>query len=873
MEFLPKIKEKQWGKAFEQPMLDDWQRKRLFAFNKHDRRPIFAIDTPPPYVNTPIHIGHAFTYVIMDIIARFKRMSGFSVLFPLGLDKNGLPIEIQAEKTFGISMQTTPRETFISKCKELIAKSGDASIDSFRKLGISFNNWKVAYELGGRYDTDDREYRRMTQETFIRLWQKGLIYEDVKPTNYCPVCGTTISDAEVEYVQKQTALNHVKFYVKETATDMGEFVTIATTRPELLPACKLIIYNPEDARYAHLNGRTAVVPLFGHEVPIMPHPYAKPEFGTGLVMICSFGDYGDVRVLRELDMTPVYAIDTQGRMTRAAGKYKGMLVADARKAVIEDLRQQGLIVKEEPITQSQPVCWRSKNPIEFVSMKELYLKQVEFKDDMMKIANAMRFYAPESRQILIDWINSINIDWVISRRRYYGTEVPLWYCASCKTAVVPPAGKYYQPWKQSSPVKRCPKCGKTKFVGDTRTFDTWFDSSSSEYYVLGYMWDKPFWRKNMPCTLRPQGKEIVRTWLYFALLKAWLLDKLQAFENCWINMHVVDEKGEKMSKSIGNVIDPQDVLKRFGADAFRIWACLEGDISKGDVRCSFERIEGTSKFLTKFWNIARFISMFPQVPAAEAKKLRLEATDRWILAELAGLARFVKEKYEAYEFNAAVAAIRDFTWDVFAAHYLEMVKPRAYMLQSASQETKEKGKEAKPAKPEKPDEKTVVAAKAAWYTLHECLRTLLLLLAPPVPFVAERVWSQLYAKMKSESIHGQAFPSAGRPDKKLLELTKPIRDFNSAVWNLKKENGLSLRDPVNMPVPKELKQFERDLKLMHNLGVRIEPKPQVAKPEAAKPAPQPQKKPEQKKPEHKPEPRKHEAKTTEKKRPSKKRKV
>jgi len=857
VEFLPKIKEKQWDKAAEQQIFDDWQRKRLFAFSKKDKRPTFAIDTPPPYVNTPVHVGHAFTYVIMDIIARYRRMAGFNVLFPLGLDKNGLPIEIQAEKVFGISIATTPRETFIAKCKELIAKSGDASIESFKRLGISFNNWKVAYELGGRYDTDDREYRRMTQETFIRLWHKGLVYEDVKPTNYCPVCGTTISDAEVEYVTKQTMLNHVKFYVKETATDMGEFVTIATTRPELLPACKLILYNPEDTRYTHMNGRTAIVPMFGNEVPIMPHPYAKPDFGTGLVMICSFGDYGDVRVLRELDMTPTFAIDTQGRMTRAAGKYKGMLVTEARKAVIEDLRAQQLLVKEEPVTQSQPVCWRSKNPIEFVSMKELYLKQVESKDDMLKMANAMRFYAPESRQILIDWINSINIDWVISRRRYYGTEVPLWHCASCKTSVVPPPGKYYQPWKQSSPVKRCPKCGKSKFIGDTRTFDTWFDSSSSDYYILGYMWDKSFWKKSMPCTLRPQGKEIVRTWLYFSMLKAWLLDRQQAFENCWIHMHVVDDKGEKMSKSLGNVIDPQEMLKRFGADAFRVWVCLEGDISRGDVRCSFERIEGTSKFLTKFWNIARFISMFPQVQPQDAKKLKLEAADRWILAELANLVRFAKEKYDAYEFNAAVTAIRDFTWDTFAAHYLEMVKPRAYVMQGGAT-LADKGKSAQ-SKPVKPDEKTLLAAKAAWYTLHECLRTLLLLMAPPVPFVTERVWTQLYAKAKSESLHGQAWPEVDKPDKKQLELTKPVKDFNSVVWNMKKESGLSLRDPVNMEVPKELKAFERDMKAMHNLGGKIEPRPELIK---CDPKAQPQK------PQAKPEPKqaqKHAAKPAKKK--------
>ena len=819
VDFLPKIKEKRWDKAFEQKIFDDWQRKKLFLFNRRDRKPVFAIDTPPPYVNTPVHIGHAYTYVIMDAIARFRRMSGWNVLFPIGLDKNGLPIEVQAEKTFGINMHETPRDVFLKKCKQLIEKSGDTSLDSFKRLGLSCNSWKRVYAIGGRYDTDDKEYRKLTQETFIRLWEKGLVYEDVKPTNYCPVCRTTISDAEVEYKEEQTFLNYVRFQVVETARGMGEIITIATTRPELLCACKLILYNPEDPRYVHLEGRTAMVPIFKHEVPIMPHPYAKTDFGTGLVMICSFGDYSDVRILRELDITPTYAINPSGQMTRAAGKYHRMSVKEAREAIIEDLRATGLLEKQEPITQRQPMCWRSKNPIEFVPMKELYLKQVEFKDDMLKIANSMTFYAPESRQILIDWIDSINIDWVLSRRRYYGTEVPIWYCNKCKHPVVPKPGKYYQPWKQSSPVRSCPKCKSRKFTGETRTFDTWFDSSSSEYYILGYLWDKNFWRKNMPCTLRPQGKEIVRTWLYFTLLKAHLLDEMRAFENCWIHMHVVDEKGEKMSKSIGNVVDPQEILKKYGADAFRLWTCLEGDISKSDMRCSFERIEGMSKFLTKFWNIARFISMFPQT---EKRSVRLEPADKWILAELAELVRTTKERYENYEFHAAATSIREFTWNVFAAHYIEMVKPRAYDVKSnwknASKET-----------------------KAAWYTLHECMHTIMLLLAPIIPFVTDHIWMQLYAKSKRGSIHAKSFPKIEKPDKAAKKMQKTgatLTEFNSMVWNAKKEQGLSLRDPIDIKVPKGLKPFEKDLKLMHNLQkASPEPEPEKAEPEAAKKKP------------------------------------
>jgi len=833
VEFLPKIKEKRWDKNVEKKILGDWQRKKLYLFNKKARGQVFTIDTPPPYVNTPIHIGHAYTYVIMDIIARFRRMAGWNVLFPLGLDKNGLPIEVQAEKKYGISMHETPREDFIKKCKKMIEESGDKSIQSFHQLGISFNEWKKKYEIGGRYDTDDKEYRRMTQETFIRLWEKGLIYEDNKPTNYCTVCHTTISDAEVEYEEHQTQLNYVKFFVKETATAMGEYVTIATTRPELLCACKLILYNPEDVRYMHLEGRTAVIPLYKKEIPIMPHPSAKSDFGTGLVMICSFGDYTDVRILREMDITPTYAIDEHGKMTRAAKRYRGMTVKEARAAIINDLKRMELFEKEEPMMHRQPMCWRSKTPIEFVPMKELYLKQVEFKEDMLKIANSMDFYAPESRQILIDWINSINIDWVISRRRYYGTEVPLWHCKYCKTPVVPPAGKYYRPWKQSSPVKRCPKCNSRRMTGEVRTFDTWFDSSSSEYFILGYLWDKRFWRKNMPCTLRPQGKEIVRTWLYFTLLKAYLLDDLQAFKDCWIHMHVIDDKGEKMSKSVGNVVDPQEILKKYGADAFRIWVCFEGDISKGDVRCSFERIEGTSKFLTKVWNISRFISMFPHPEKKEMRSIKLEASDRWILAELTQLVDFVREKYESYEFNAAAQAIREFTWNIFAAHYIEMVKPRAYVPSIASTKSIKNPKS-------KEEKKTIASAKSAWHTLHKCLDTLLQITSPIIPFATDHIWMQLYSKGKKDSIHRQKWPTLAKANKKILKRTERLVEFNSKVWNTKKEQSLSLRDPINIKVPKALKMFESDLTQMHNLGKkRVEPKPEIEE----QPKPEPKAKP------------------------------
>lgn len=780
MKLQPKIKEKTWNPQIEPELFKQWQKEKLYKFDKKDKKPVFAIDTPPPYVNTPVHMGHAYTYVWMDVMARFKRMIGFNVLFPMGLDKNGLPIEVQTEKIFNISMHETPREEFIKKCKQVLKESGDISLDSFKKLGLSCNSWKTEYDIGGKYDTDDPEYRRLTQETFITLWKKGLIYEDVKPTNYCPVCRTTISDAEVEYKEGKTYLSYIKFKIKET----GEDVIIATTRPELLCSCKIILYNPEDTRYKRLNGMHAIVPIYKHEVPIKAHPYAKPEFGTGLVMMCSFGDYGDVRLFRELNLEPIYAIDENGRMNKNAKRYRGLTVVSARKQIIDDLKNNGLLVEQHLVEHREPICWRSKNPVEFIPMKEFYLKQLHVVNDILKIADQMKFFAPESKQILIDWVNSINIDWVISRRRYYGTEIPLWYCTDCNYTYVPESGRYYVPWKEKPPIKKCPKCGSKNFRGEIRIFDTWFDSSNSEIYILGYLWDKKFFKKNFPCTMRPQGKEIVRTWLYFTLLKAYLLFKKRAFNKAWINMHIVDEKGEKMSKSLGNVIDPQDVLRKYGAEAFRIWTCLEGDITCSDIRCSFERIEGTSKFLTKLWNISKFISMYPVVNARPTK------TDELVLGELTKLTEEVRKHYENYEFNDVATKIKNFTWNIFAAHYIEMVKQRAYGQRFSKAEQ-----------------------KAAWSTLHTCLRTILILLSPIIPYITDHLWRELYSK---KSIHLERYPKI-KTKTELTKLTQKLIEFNSSVWNVKKEKGLSLKEQIEMEIPKELKVFERDLVAMHHI--------------------------------------------------------
>jgi len=708
------------------------------------------------------------------MIARTARMMGFEVFFPIGIDRNGLPVECYTEKKYNISMHGTPREKFIDCCTHALDDLEAEMIHIMRMMGLSG-------DFGDYYRTDSKEYRTLTQSTFIELWNKRLIYEDTRPNNYCIECGTTIADAEIEYEELPTELIYIKFKLKETGKD----IIIATTRPELLCSCAVIIYNQNDKRYKDLEGKYAIIPIFNREVPILAHPYAKEEFGSGIVMICSYGDYSDVRMFRELKLKEIIAITPEGKMGKNAGEYAGLMIKDAKNKIIQDLEKDDLIQKRERIMHRTPLCYRSKTPIEIIPMKEYYLKQLDLIPELLEIAKKIKFFPERHRQILLDWINSLTIDWPISRRRYYGTEIPIWYCKNCKKACLPKPGKYYQPWKEDPPFKQCPHCkSEIGFEGETRTFDTWMDSSISPLFISKYQKDDDFFKKTFPSGIRPQAKDIIRTWLHYTILRCYQLTKKPAFERAWIMGYGVDEEGKRMSKSKGNVVDPLPILEKYGGDIFRFWNAAEAGLGS-DFRYSHDRLEGSAKFLTKLWNISRFISMFP-----EPKKAEFTATDKWILSEMNELIKKCIKGYENFDFFIPANAIREFTWNLFAAHYVEMAKPRAY-----GQNFNEKEQ------------------RAAWYTLHIILKTLLKLFAPIAPFITDYVWRELYGK---ETIHLESFP---KPEWEfaLEKFTEKITEFNTKTWKMKKDKGLSLKTEIEIEIPNELKQFEKDLIMMHNI--------------------------------------------------------
>jgi valyl-tRNA synthetase len=781
----PKIKDKSWNPAVEQIIQKKWEETDIYKFSIKKEKEAFVIDTPPPYPSgRPWHIGAAAHYAQIDMIARTARMMGYNVMFPIGIDRNGLPVEIYTEKKYKVRMRQMDREKFLDLCRVALDDLEAEMIQIMKNMGLSGNFEEY-------YRTDSDEFRALTQSTFIELWKRELVYLANRPNNYCPDCGTTIADAEIIYEDIPTKLIYMNFKVRET----NENIIIASTRPELLFACQSIIVNPEDERYLGLQDKHAILPLFDREVEILPHHSAKPEFGSGAVMVCSYGDQNDVQIFRELGLKEIVALNSNGVTTSAAGPYSNLRVNQARIRIIEDLKNAGLLLKEENIIHRTPLCERSKTPIEIIPLQDYFVKQLNFIPKLKELTMKIKFHPETHKQILLNWIDSVAIDWPVSRRRFYGTEIPIWYCNNCKTPNLPKPGKYYRPWKEKPPFERCNKCGNTEFIGEDRTFDTWMDSSITPLFITKYKRDQELYKHSYPTKIRPQAKDIVRTWLYYTMLRCYQLTGQLAWSDAWIMGYGVDEKGEKMSKSKGNVIDPFPIVHRYGADTFRFWSASEANLGQ-DFRCSEQRILSSQKFLSKLWNLGRFLSSFDFI---SEEPHELSASDKWILAELSNLVEECEKGYEDFNFFIPANAIREFTWGLFASHYVEMVKGRVYDINDS------------------------VGQKSAIFTLHKCLSTILKLLAPLCPFITEELWTKIYS---TQSIHLQCLPQAQKYYLEMRKSTQYITEFNSRVWNKKKQTisrktgkPLSLKDSIDITVPIELDAFKKDLCIMHNLGI------------------------------------------------------
>ncbi|MCX6651772.1 MAG: valine--tRNA ligase [Methanomassiliicoccales archaeon] len=726
-----------------------WKEWKIHHFDPSSDKPVYSVDNPPRYTSGSLHLGHATGYSLIDFAARYHRQRGFNVFFPLCFDVNGTPTEVKVEKKYGITKLSIPRQEYIKLCSEFAQSFITEMTRQFEVLGTCMD--PTIY-----YQTDAPSYRRITQITFLRMLDRGLVYKGTAPVNWCPRCITALADAEVEHDDNVTKLNYIRFGRKD-----GEGVFIATTRPELLSTCQLVAVHPDDLRFKDLVGRMLTVPIYGREVKVVADDKVDPDFGTGVVMICTIGDKGDLDWVRQYNLALEQAIDEQGYMTEHTGQYTGLKVKEARARVIEDLKALGLVLKQEDLEQNVSICWRCHEPIEYLSRPQWFLKTLDFKQDVLRLADELHWYPEFMKVRLQDWVNSLGWDWVISRQRYFATPIPVWECEKCGQVI--PAREedcYIDPTVSKPPVESCPKCGgELKPCQDV--FDTWMDSSISPLYNTFWMRDEKRFQKLYPMSLRPQSHDIIRTWAFYTILREHLITGLRPWNDIMIHGFIMAPDGTPMHTSSNNVIDPMPILESFGADALRYFACT---CALGEDNAFREKdVLHGKKLCTKLYNMGKFVGTV--VKHKPYMRDDLKATDKWMLSRFSKTLKQVSIYYDNYQFDKVMREVEQFAWHEFADHYIELVKHRTQDLKD----------------------------EAVRYTLYTVCLGIMKMLAPLLPHVTEEVYQENFVRMdRAKSIHVSKWPIPVFYDDTSERKGVLAKDIVAAIRNWKAERGLPL---------------------------------------------------------------------------------
>ena len=732
-----------------------WKEWEIYRYDPGSTKEVFSIDTPPRFASGSLHLGHAYGYTVIDFAARYKRLRGYNVFFPLCFDVNGTPVEVRVEKVKGIKASDVPRQEFVRMCSEFAEKYIGEMTKQFELLGESMD--PSIY-----YQTDAEYYRRVTQISFIRMFKKGLVYKGHFPVNWCTRCGTALADAEVEYEHRSTKLNFIRFHDAES----GEEVPIATTRPELLCTCLLVAVHPDDPSKAGLVGRELVTPIFGRRVKVMSDPKVDPDFGTGTVMICSIGDKDDLEWIMKYGLPMEKGIDEAGRMTSLAGEFEGMTVADARKATIDEMRATGSLLRQEDTDQNVGECWRCRTPVEFLKVPPWFIRSVEFKEKALEMVDRIEWNPGFMKIRVQDWINSLAWDWVVSRQRYFATAIPLWECEDCGEVLLAEEDECYTDPTATPPTKeKCGKCGG-RFVGSEDVFDTWMDSSISPLFNCGWTRDEERFRKLFPMTMRPQSHDIIRTWAYYTILREMLLVEERPWDEVMIHGFIMAPDGRPMHTSSGNIIDPMPLLGTHGSDAMRYYAstCALGM----DHSFKEQELVRGNRLATKTWNLMRLVgSACKERPA---KPEELHPLDGWVLSRFGALVSEIEGYNEVYQFDRSMSALQDFLWHEFADHYVELVKSRAY------------GEE----------------GNAARYALYTVGLGLLKMMSVFLPHVAEDAYQEQFKRFEDPvSIHVSEWPIAPERDEVSEGKGALVRDIVAGVRAWKAAKKMSLNSEIS----------------------------------------------------------------------------
>ena len=757
------IMSKELAKTYDPKGLEDriyqkWLDNKYFHAEVNPDKKPFTIVMPPPNVTGQLHMGHALDETMQDILIRFKRMEGYEALWQPGTDHAAIATEVKVTeklKEQGIDKEEIGREEFLKYAWAWKEEYGGKIINQLKKLGASADWDRERFTM-------DEGCSKAVQEVFIRLYEKGYIYKGSRIINWCPVCQTSISDAEVEHEDQDGFFWHINYPI---VGEEGKYVEIATTRPETLLGDTAVAVNPEDERYKHLIGKMLKLPLTDREIPVIADEYVDKEFGTGCVKITPAHDPNDFEVGKRHNLEEINIMNDDATINELGGKYAGMDRYEARKAMVEDLKEQGLLVKVVPHSHSVGTHDRCGTTVEpmikpqwFVRMKEMAQAAI----DTLKEGN-LTFVPERFDKTYLHWLENIR-DWCISRQLWWGHRIPAYYCEECGETVV----------AREMP-KKCPKCGCTHFHQDEDTLDTWFSSALWPFSTLGWPDKTPEMEYFYPTDVLVTGYDIIFFWVIRMVFSGLEQTGKTPFHHVLIHGLVRDSQGRKMSKSLGNGIDPLEVIDKYGADALRM-TLITGNAPGNDMRFYWERVESSRNFANKVWNASRFIMMnLEKAEVPEKMDLAdLTGADKWILSKVNTLAKDVTENMDKYELGIAVQKVYDFIWEEFCDWYIEMVKPRLY---SDTDSTK----------------------GAALWTLKTVLGNALKLLHPYMPFITEEIYCTLHPE--EESIMISSWP-VFKEEWNFAKEEEAVEIIKEAVRSIR-----NVRTGMNVPPSRKAKVF------------------------------------------------------------------
>ena len=752
-----------------------WEDEKIYQFDPTAKNR-YMIDTPPPTISGNIHLGHAFSYIQTDVIARHQRMLGKSVFYPFGYDDNGLPTEKYVQRESKVKLNEISRADFTKLCNEKTLEMKNIYRDIFKGLGISA-------DFVNTYSSYSQNTQKISQQSFIELYNKGHIERRNSASLWCPECRTAIAQSEIDTIELPSAMNYITFKIK----DSDEVLKIATTRPELLSACVCVFVHPDDKERTSLVGKTAISPLYEKEVPIIANPDVDMEKGTGAVMCCTFGDEADAKWQKQFGLPVLEAIGYNGRMTALAGEFEGLKVTEARNAIVEKLKEKGILYDRQEIVHNVATHERCGTAIEILTKPQWFIKLLERKNEIYSAGDKCKWYPETMKKRFLNWVEGLKWDWCISRQRYFGIPFPVWYCADCGETIVVNIEDLPVDPSVTAPKCTCPKCGGKNFTPEKDVLDTWATSSLTPQLACDLFTHKGLDDSYIPMDLRPNAHDNIRVWDFYTIAKSLLHFGKLPWGNVMISGWGLSATGTKLSKSKSNggTLTPPQACEKYSADVTRYWAS-NASLGK-DVFIVDEEFNNGTKLMQKLWNASRFV--LPFIENYTPKEVKLLPMDAWIIECYKDSFIRFKRSLEKYEMGLALNEIEHLFWN-FCDNYIEIAKNRLYKPEIYGEQAKE----------------------SAQYASSTVLRGLLKLFSIYMPHITEVIYQDAFAKLENcKSIHISGYLDLGdKIDAQLIANGDEVCDIVSQIRGFKSQNNLSMKAEINEMIVTNYSDFVKE---------------------------------------------------------------